>query len=141
MACRRKVDFVQHFGVVTNGDLLDPDDVDTVDETAVLRALVPGVEASDAYGLEVSGVSCRDGHVGGLGDRGDERVVQWCVFGRSVGGEDSCGRKVEGQHPLSERGQHAFFEPPAQDRTLGRVGSLLGDDAAFDSAMVVTVTN
>jgi len=82
----------------------------------------------------VSGVSCRDGHVGGLGDRGDERVVQWCVLGHPVGGEDSCGRKVEGQHPVSEGGQDAFFEPPAQDHTLGRVGPLFGEDAAFHSS-------
>lgn len=45
---------------------------------------------------------------------------------------DSCGGQVEGQHPTGENGQDPFLEPPAQDYSLVRVGSLLGDHAALN---------
>lgn len=95
-------------------------------------ALVPRVEAVDAERFEVPGVPGDDGHLGGLGDGSDECVVEWGVFGDSVGGQDPCGSQVERQHPVGEGRQNVVFEPAAQDLALEPVGAFLRDHAAFD---------
>lgn len=57
-----------------------------------LHALVPRVEEEDAEWFEVPGVTRDDGHLCGLGDGGDECVIEWSVFGDSIGGQDARSR-------------------------------------------------
>ncbi len=85
----------------------------------------------NAEGLEVPGVSCRDRHLFGLGDRGDERVVERRVLGNAVGRKNPCGGKAERKHPPGKSRQGPFLEPPAQDFSLRWVGSFFRDHAAF----------
>lgn len=56
-----------------------------------LPALVPRVQAGEAEWFEVPSVARDDGHLGGLGDGGDESVAERSVFGESVGGQDARG--------------------------------------------------
>ncbi len=98
----------------------------------VLGVLAPWADPSHTEGLEVLDVSCRNGHLLGPGDRGDERVVQRRVLRNRVGSKDSCGREVEGQYPACEGRQNANLEPSAQNLPLGRVGSLLDEHPTFD---------
>ncbi|CCW14893.1 hypothetical protein EBESD8_54640 [Rhodococcus aetherivorans] len=72
------------------------------------------------------------GHLGGLSDGGDESVVERRMLGHPVGGQHPCGRQIERQHTVREGRQDPLVEPPAQDPSLLRVGSFLGDHAPLD---------
>lgn len=78
------------------------------------------------------GIAGRNGHLCGLRASCDQSVVERCVFGNSVPGQDSCSGQVERQYPIGEGRQDAFVEPRAQDRSLARIGSLFRDHAPLD---------
>ena len=82
--------------------------------------------------FEVSGVAGGDGHLRGLSDGRNECGIERSVLRDSVGGQESRGGQVERKHPPGERCKHPVFEPPAQDLTLGWVGSFLAKDSALD---------
>ena len=90
--------------------------------------------------FEVSGVAGGDGHLRGLSDGRNECGIERSVLRDSVGGQESRGGQVERKHPPGERCKHPVFEPPAQDRTLGWVGSFLAKTPRSISAMVVAAT-
>ena len=66
-------------------------------------------------------VACCNGHLCGLGDGGDEGVVERRVFGYSVRGKDPRGRQVKRQYAAGERWENVLVEPAAQDSALSGV--------------------
>lgn len=56
-----------------------------------ISALIPRVHARVAEWFEMPSVARNDGHVRGLSDGGDERGIEWGVFGESVGGQETRG--------------------------------------------------
>lgn len=56
-----------------------------------LSVLLPRIDASDTERFKVPSIARDNGHLDGLGDGGDERVVEWTVFGDAVGGQDPRG--------------------------------------------------
>lgn len=94
--------------------------------------MIPRVQATGSEGLEVPDVSRGDGHVVRLRDRSDKGVVQPRMFRNAVTSKDPRGRKVKGQHTVSERRQDALLQPPAQNFSLPWVGAFFGDHATLD---------
>ena len=98
------------------------------------RASLAGLEPRLGLSVERThvGRSCRPaGH-----ERRLPTVASACHYAHlgvrrrnPVSRKDSCGGKVEGQHPTGEGRHDPFLEPPTQDFSFGRVRSFLGDHA------------
>ncbi|HEY5180143.1 MAG TPA: hypothetical protein VIJ07_10305 [Dermatophilaceae bacterium] len=53
-------------------------------------------------GSKCLGGAGNQGHVGGLGHRRDERIVQRCMFGDAASGQDPRGSPVERRSQLPQ---------------------------------------
>lgn len=83
-----------------------------------IRLRVPRVETGNSERFEVFDVSCHDGHLGGLRDDGNECVVERCMLGDAVGGEDPRGWQIKRKYTVCERRQDVLTEPTAKDPAI-----------------------